>query len=193
MTTPTTQPDTGPREDRDPEEPGPARPRPARHAGLPEPRDRRQVLRPDHLHGVPDVLLRTGSRRDLPARGRWRLRPAQDAEAHQLGHRVRARLDDRACRLHLRHQRGVADALASARPASRGRGVRSAEPALRQVQGRGGDAPPLHRRGRSRAARALRGAGRRGARPVRRAAGGRRARARTRGSSSPTRPAPTWS
>ena len=63
-----------PREDRDPEESRPARPRDEGDAALPRPRDRREVLRPDHLHGVPDVLLRAGARAHLPARGRRRVR-----------------------------------------------------------------------------------------------------------------------
>ena len=88
----------------------------------------------------PDEIFRRAARR--------RLRPAQDAEAHRLGHRVRPRLHDRARRLHVRHQRRLADAVAPARPPPGGRRLRPAEPALRQVQGRGDDAPPLHRRGR---------------------------------------------
>src|SRR6185503_9558046 len=81
------------REDRDPKEPRAPRPWVEGDARLPEPRDRREVLRPDHLHGLPDVLLRAGPGRDLPARRRWRLRPAQDAEADQLGHRIGPRFD----------------------------------------------------------------------------------------------------
>ena len=181
------------REDRDPQEPRPPRPRDAGDARLPEPRDRREVLRPDHLHGLPDVLLRAGPRRDLPARGRRRVRPAQDAEADRLGHRIRARLDDRARRLHVRHQRRVADAVAPARPPSRGRRLRPAEPALRQVQGRGDDAPPLHRRGRSRAcasATRSRSTARSGCTA---SCSGPACPARTPASCSRTRPGRTWS
>ena len=101
------------------------------------------------------------------------------------------RLDHRARRLHLRDHRGLAHAVAPARPASRRRRVRPAEPALREVQGRGHDAAALDRRGRPGAPREVRGADRRRARPVRRDARGGCARARTRGSSSRTRPGPT--
>ena len=94
---------------------------------------------------------------DLPQGGRRRVRPGEDAEADLVRDRVGARLDHRAHRLHVRHHRGVADAVAPARPPSRGRRVRPAEPALRQVQGRRDDAPALDRRGRPGAARALRG------------------------------------
>ena len=192
MTTPTVQPE--PREKSGiPKNPGRRDLGPPRDPGLPQPRDRRQVLRPDHLHRLPDLLLGAGPGSDLPARGRWRLRPAQDAEADQLGHRVRSRLDHRACRLHLRHQRRLAHPLAPARPASRRRRLRPAEPAVREVQGRGDDAPPLHRRGRSGAARSIRGAGRRGARAVRRPPRRPACRARTPASSSRTPPGRTWS
>ena len=166
-----------PREDRDPEEPRPARPRDAGDAAS------SRTARSSSRYYVP--IIYTACRtcyseqdpgRDLPAGGRRRVRPAQDAEAHRLGHRIRARLDHRARRLHVRHQRRVADAVAPARPPPGRRGVRPAEPALRQVQGRGDDAPPLHRRGRPGPARAVRGAGRRRAGAVRRPARGRRAR-----------------
>ncbi len=130
---------------------------------------------------------------DLPARPGRRLRPAQDAEADQLRHRIRARLDHRARRVHVRDQRRLANPVAPARPASCRRRLRPAEPALRQVQGRGHDAPPLDRRGR-------RGPARRATRSRSTARSGCTATcwrpacpARTRGSSSRTRPGRTWS
>ena len=107
-------------------------------------------------------------------------------------HRVGARLHDRAHRVHVRLSRRVADAVAPARAPPGGRRLRPAEPALRQVQGRGDDAAGDDRRGRRRAARALRGAGRGALGPVRRAASRRACPARTRGSCSPTRRARTW-
>ena len=123
-------------EDRHPQESRAARARDDGDAPLPGPRDRRAVLRPDHLHGLPDVLLGGGRRRRSSAVGRRRLRPGEDAEAHRVGHRVGPRLDHRARRLHVRHHRRVADAVAPARPPPGRRRVRPAEPALRQVQGR---------------------------------------------------------
>ena len=68
MTTPTTTPEPAREKTGIPKNPG------RRDLGLratlalPRPRDRREVLRPDHLHGLPDVLLRAGPGRDLPAR-----------------------------------------------------------------------------------------------------------------------------
>ena len=51
------------------------------------------------------------------------------------GHRVGPRLDHRAHRLHLRHQRRDPHAVAPARPPSRRPGLRPAVPALRRLQG----------------------------------------------------------
>ena len=182
-----------PREDRDPEESRPSRARPEGDAAVPRPRHRREVLCPDHLHGLPHLLLRAGARAHLPAGVGRRLRSPQDAEADQRRDRIGARLDDRACRLHLRHQRRVADAVAPARPPSRRRRVRPAEPALREVQGRGHDAADDDRRGRRGPARALRGH-RSTVRWACTASSSRPAcRARTRGSSSRTPPARTSS
>ena len=119
--------------------------------------------------------------------------PVKMQKLISLGHRIRPRLDHRACRLHVRDHRRVADAVAPARAPSRRRRVRPAEPALREVQGRGDDAAALDRRGRPGPARALRGAGRRRARAVRRDARGRRAR-RGRPVRLPQRaPGRTWS
>ena len=125
----------------DPAEPGPPRPRDEGDAPVPRPRDRRAVLRPAHLHGLPDVLLGAWTpRRSSGRRSTASSTPRKHAEADQRRHRVRPRLDDRARRLHVRHQRRVADPVAPARPPSGRRRVRPAEPALRQVQGRLDDA-----------------------------------------------------
>ena len=176
----------------DPEEPGPARPRDEGDAPLPRPRHRRAVLRPAHLHRLPDVLLGARAGRDLPPRRRRRDRPAQAAEADPGRHRVGPRLDDRAHRVHVRDQRRLADPVAPARPPSGRRRVRPAEPALRHVQGRLDDAADVAGRGGSGAARALRGPDRGLARAVRRPASRPGSPARTPGSSSRTRPGRTW-
>src|SRR6266550_279829 len=89
-------------------------------------------------------------------RGRWR----EAAEADPGRDRVGPRLDHRAHRLHVRHQRGFADAVAPAGAPSCRRRVRPAEPALRQVQGRFNDAAGHPGGRRSRAAPPLRGADR---------------------------------
>ena len=185
--------DARPREDGDPEEPGPARPRDEGDAPLPRPRDRRAVLRPAHLHGLPDVLLGARARRDLPPRRRRRDRPAQAAEAHPGRDRIRPRLDDRAHRVHVRDQRRVADPVAPARPPPGRRRVRPAEPALRQVQGRLDDAPVDPGRGRSRPAPPLRGRRSTARSSCTASSSPPGSRARTPGSSSRTRPGRTWS
>ena len=164
-----------PPQDGHPQEPRAARARHDGDAAVPGSRDRREVLRPDHLYRVPDVLLGDAARGDLPQVGRRRVRPGQDAEAHRVGHRVGPRIDHRTHRVHVRDHRRLADPVASARPAPGRRGVRPAEPALREVQGRGDDAAALDRRGRHRAPRTVRVAGVGRPRPLRRVARGRAA------------------
>ena len=51
-----------------------------------------KLLRPAHLHGLPDLLLRARARRDLPPGRRRRDRPGPPAEAHPGRHRVGPRL-----------------------------------------------------------------------------------------------------
>ena len=101
------------------------------------------------------------------------------------------RLHDRAHRVHVRAVGRVADAVAPARAPPGGRRLRPAEPALRQVQGRGHDAAGDDRRRRPRAARALRGPGRRARWRCTASSSRPACRARTRGSCSRTPPART--
>ena len=176
-----------------PQEPRPARAGHEGHAPVPGQGDRGAVLRAARVHRVPHLLLGAGAPGDLPAGGRGRGRAGVDAAADLQRHRVRARLHHRAHRVHVRAVGRVADAVAPARPPPRGRRVRPAEPALRQVQGRGHDAARDDRGGRPRAARPLRGAGRRRARPVRATWSRPACPARTRGSCSRTRRARTSS
>ena len=176
-----------------PPNPRPPGPRDAGHAALPGSRHRRALLRPADLHRLPDLLQRAGAGGDLPAGGGGRGGLGQAAAAHLERHRVGPRLDDRAHRLHLRDQRRLADALAPAGPAPRRRGVRPAEPALREVQGRVHDAADDRGRGRPGHPGPVRGTGRRRVGALRRPGGGRASRARTPASSSPTRPARTSS
>ena len=152
-------------EDGDPAQPRAARPRHVGQAPVPRQGHRRPVLRAARLHGLPDLLLGARARRRSsagPPRARSRRRRCRSSSATSSSRGTARRSSTSCSRSRIS---GVSRTLSPpARPPSRGRGLRPAEPALRQVQGRGDDAAGDHRRGRSRPARAVRGAGRRGAR-----------------------------
>ena len=128
-------------EDRHPEEPRPPRARDVGDAALPQPRDRRAVLRAGHLHGLPDVLLgggpggRSSGAPSTATSTRRRCRSSSQSVI-ESGHG--STIEHVVFTFAITGV--VADPVAPARPPSGGRRLRPAEPALRQVQGRGDDA-----------------------------------------------------
>ena len=168
-----------PAQERHAAQPRDARPGHARHAALPRPRHRRALLRAAHLHRLSHLLQRAGAAGHLRACHQRSRRSREAAGPRAPRHRLRPRLHHRAHRLHLRHQRRDADALAPARAPPGRAGLRPAVAALRQVQGAQLHGAGLGQRCRRRGARALRGAA------------GRLARRSTRTCSRPASPAKT--